>query len=434
MNMKGNTMKNLKSNPSLVIQKSIEYCVIIMIISWFLFISRIMFAQTITNTEQTPEKEVELYWSSPEDALAADTLAIEPSPHSKPYVGLVFGWDLDFEKAQNMRYPYNYGTYVKEVKPGGPADAAGIKEADIITSVAGDKIQYNDQFAQLLETHNVGDTIPIILFRNNKMIKARITLAATPEPISKVEEEEEVRPEIHIETKKQPYCSSFGQGILAWDLAFYAPDNREFFNLIEGFGYSSLLDGKTVNDKFYQGLRLNSFQVVPGDHSDAVQVGFAWANGNIDRHRLITDGGQTFQRNLNYSISYWGMTVDSRAMFFNRLVLSAGILAGFMETELALYQNNGNVGWNQINQTLVDQKQNYLSVEKGYYIIQPSAALLLRLAGELGIQFKVGYFYGIPRYNGWKAVTHDRESNVLGSPNSSIGGFTFSVGPALIID
>jgi hypothetical protein len=434
MNMKGNTMKNLKSNPSLVIQKSIEYCVIIMIISWFLFISRIMFAQTIANDEQTPEKEVELYWSSPEDTLAADTLAIEPGPHSKPYVGLVFGWDMDFEKAQDMHYPYNYGAYVEEVKPGGPAETAGIKEADIITSVGGDKVHCNDQFAQLIETRNVGDAVPIILFRNNKMIKTSIVLAAAPAPISPVEEEEEAGPEIHIETAKHLRYSSFGQGVMAWDLAFYAPDNREFFNLIEGLGYSSLLEGKTVNDKIYQGLKLNGFQIVPGDHGDAVQIGFAWANGNMDRHRLVTEGEQTFQRNLKYSISYWGMTLDARAMFFNRLVLSAGILGGFMETELALYQNNGNVGWNQINQTLVDQKQNYLSAEKGYYIIQPNAALLLRLAGNLGVQFKVGYFYGIPRYSGWKVVTHDRESNVLGSPNSSIGGFTFSVGPALIIN
>lgn len=434
MNMKGDTMKSLKPNQNFRIQRSIEYCVFAMIISWFLFISRVMFAQTITTDEQASQVEVELFWHSPEDTLATDTLVIKPGFSSVPYVGLVFGWEIDFEKAQSMRYPYNYGAYVEEVKPGGPAETAGIQESDIITSVGEDKVECNDRFMQLIENYRVGETVPIILFRNNKMVKTSIILAAAPEPISPVEGEEEIEPEIHIETVKHPCYSSFGRGIMAWDWAFYAPDNREFFDLIENLGYSSLLDSRTVNDKKYRGLKINGFQIAPGDHADPVQVGFFWANGKIDRHRLIAEGGQTFQRNLNYSMSYWGMTLDSRAMFFNRLVLSAGILAGFMETELALYQNNSDVSWNQISQTLVDQKQNHLIFEKGYYILQPNIAMFLRLAGEFGIQVKVGYFYGIPRYNGWRVVTPNRERNVLESPNSSIGGFTFSFGPALIIN
>jgi hypothetical protein len=432
MTMKGNTMKTERTKLGLAIQRSIEYFVIVMIISWFLFISRIMFAQTITDGEQAPE--MELYWHSPEDTLAADTLSIESGLHAKPYVGILFGWDMDFEKAQNMHYPYNYGAYVEEVKPGGPAEIAGIKESDIITRVGNDKVQDNDQFMQLIENFEVGEAVPVVLFRNNKIIKTNVVLAAMPESGPAIEEEKKAEPEIHIETKMGRHYTSYGKGILAWDLAFYAPDNRDLFNLLEGFGYPSLLEGKTVNDQTYQGLKFNGFQIVPGDNDDAVQVGFSWAAGNLDRHRLITEGGQTFQRNINYSISYWGITLDTRAMFFNRLVLSGGILAGFLETELALYQNNGDVSWNKINQSLADQTQNYLRVEKGYYVLQPNVAMLLRVVGNLGVQVKVGYFYGIPRYNGWKVVTPDRESSVLEAPNSSIGGFTFSIGPAILIN
>jgi len=58
---------------------------------------------------------------------------------------------------------------------------------------------------------------------------------------------------------------------------------------------------------------------------------------------------------------------------------------------------------------------------------------MIPVFGDVGVQVKVGYFCGIPQSNGWKVTSMNGKKGVINSPNSSIGGYTVSFGPAIIL-
>lgn len=62
------------------------------------------------------------------------------------------------------------------ITPGGPADRAGIKENDIITTLDGKTIDENTTIPSVLKSHNPGDTIKAKLLRAGKTIEVSIKL------------------------------------------------------------------------------------------------------------------------------------------------------------------------------------------------------------------------------------------------------------------
>jgi len=82
----------------------------------------------------------------------------------------------DISRADNL--PVSYGALVVKgqsptelaIIPGSPADKAGLKEGDIITSVGQQKIDQNNSLASLLSKYNVGDNIELKILRSGKEI------------------------------------------------------------------------------------------------------------------------------------------------------------------------------------------------------------------------------------------------------------------------
>jgi len=77
---------------------------------------------------------------------------------------------LEFEK----------GLYVAEVKKGGPAEAAGIKEEDIIIAVAGKEINSFLELREALEKSKPGEIVDIDLLRKGKRIVVAVVLGEMP--------------------------------------------------------------------------------------------------------------------------------------------------------------------------------------------------------------------------------------------------------------
>ena len=63
---------------------------------------------------------------------------------------------------------------IDQVAPGTPADRAGIREGDIITSVDGSKIQYWQQFMEATQSSN-GKPMTLDVKRNGKSVQLVVT-------------------------------------------------------------------------------------------------------------------------------------------------------------------------------------------------------------------------------------------------------------------
>lgn len=414
-----------------------NHFLLLLILAWFLFIARVLVAQPEVLTEKM-EKALREELSSGmfPDTASVDTILIEPEKGGKPYLGIVFTRDLDFEKATDLHYPHTYGAYINEIDSNGPAEKAGLEEGDIITRFGNDKIRYNDHFIRVVENYKVGDSVPVILFRDGKFMKTSITLAAAPKEKYVELDEPNFTQEINFPKKQRIHLIEDSQdGIIAWDFIFYVPDIADLYDGFLGaeLGYSPILEERRVNDKNYSGLNMNGFHLCPGEQDGSINWGVFWASNTWNRQKPITYNSTDFTRNMDHSINYWGLTLDKQITLFDHILLSAGVLAGRLTSGLAFYQTSPLDSWDDIGTRLLNDEKYYLSVEKKYLLIQPNISIMVPVFGELGIRVKLGYFYGIPQSGGWKVTSMDGEKNVINSPNSSVGGYTISIGPAIIL-
>jgi putative serine protease PepD len=72
------------------------------------------------------------------------------------------------------------GLFVEAVAPGGPAEQAGLRADDVITSIDGQQATSNIQLQELTLTKKPGDTVVITYSRNGSSAKATVTLGTQP--------------------------------------------------------------------------------------------------------------------------------------------------------------------------------------------------------------------------------------------------------------
>lgn len=428
--MKGVTMSGSNSK----IQRPNTPIIYIIICSWLLFVIRILSAQTL------PAGEVQSATLSDEisatDTTRTDTLVILPTTGQKPYLGIVFGRDLDFERAEKVHFPYNYGACIDNIEPGRPADKAGLKEGDIITRFGKEKIWYNDYLVRTVESYQPGTDVPVVLYRDGKAMTTTITLDSAPESVEiKIGESEESTKTGYSGSKKTRIIKRSDAGIFSWDFSYFVPDNLAFYTqfLQAQLGYPAVTDNRQINDKTYTGLNMTGFHFRPDNDDGDLSWGIFWANNSWNRHKPISYGGSDQTSYLIHSMNYWGITLDRQITVFRRLYLTAGVLAGSLTSSLAIHQTEPLTQWTEIGARFTDSDESYLRVEKKYFLIQPNVSVFIPILGDLGLQAKLGYCYGIPRTDGWKVRTPSGGKDVLNSPNTSIGGYTLSIGPALLI-
>jgi serine protease Do len=78
--------------------------------------------------------------------------------------------------AVNRVYGFKNGVLVQEVQPGGPADKAGLKAGDIITTVDGHAIKDGDELVNDIASRRPGSTIRLGYVRNGAQMDATVTI------------------------------------------------------------------------------------------------------------------------------------------------------------------------------------------------------------------------------------------------------------------
>ena len=102
----------------------------------------------------------------------------------QPFLGLRY-IPINKKLQEDYNLPVNYGALViseeipggEAVIPGGPAEKAGIKEADIILEIQNKKITLKNPLQDILQDFKVSDEIKLKILRNKEKVLLKAILA-----------------------------------------------------------------------------------------------------------------------------------------------------------------------------------------------------------------------------------------------------------------
>jgi S1-C subfamily serine protease len=98
---------------------------------------------------------------------------------------------ISSELADEIGLPVDYGLLIIQVIPGGSADQAGLRAGteraylgntpimlggDLIVAIDGQKVEDEDDLAQIMDNHRAGDTVKITIYRGKKKMDVSVAL------------------------------------------------------------------------------------------------------------------------------------------------------------------------------------------------------------------------------------------------------------------
>jgi serine protease Do len=95
------------------------------------------------------------------------------------YVGVGLQ-DIDEGVAAALGIDRNRGELIRTVTPGGPADRAGIRQGDVVVSVAGQPVTPDQTLAYLVSRQEIGARVPFEILRNGRRSTVTVTIAERP--------------------------------------------------------------------------------------------------------------------------------------------------------------------------------------------------------------------------------------------------------------
>jgi serine protease Do len=98
----------------------------------------------------------------------------------RPWVGVVYGGDVDAQTAQAYSLGAQHGVLVRSVEPGSPASKAGIASGDIITAVGGERVDTWSDFVRAVINKKIGDTVTLTVVHGQNSRKVPVVLAERP--------------------------------------------------------------------------------------------------------------------------------------------------------------------------------------------------------------------------------------------------------------
>jgi serine protease Do len=98
----------------------------------------------------------------------------------RPWVGVVYGGDVDAQSGQMHQLGTDHGVLVRDVDPNSPAGHAGLQPGDVITSVNDDRVDTWNQFVHDVVAKKVGETVKLGIVRDRSSRSVAVTLAERP--------------------------------------------------------------------------------------------------------------------------------------------------------------------------------------------------------------------------------------------------------------
>jgi serine protease Do len=98
----------------------------------------------------------------------------------RPWVGVVYGGDVDAQTAQAYNLGAQHGVIIRSVEPGSPAAKAGLAAGDIVTAVGGESVDTWSDFVRAVINKKIGDTVALTIVRGQNTRKVPVVLAEHP--------------------------------------------------------------------------------------------------------------------------------------------------------------------------------------------------------------------------------------------------------------
>jgi serine protease Do len=108
-------------------------------------------------------------------AQAVATQIVDHGYFSRPFMGISYQ-AISPDIAASYNLPVKWGVYVTKVAAGSPADKAGLKADDIITSIDSVKMDETHNYLNVLYTYKPGDQVTLGVTRAGKEITIQIIL------------------------------------------------------------------------------------------------------------------------------------------------------------------------------------------------------------------------------------------------------------------
>lgn len=93
------------------------------------------------------------------------------------YIGLSMQ-SVNAQNALTKNLSVSQGAYVASVAEGGPAEAAGIQQGDVITGIDGTEITSADGVILAVRSHDIGDTVKVTVMRGSEQKEFDVTLGS----------------------------------------------------------------------------------------------------------------------------------------------------------------------------------------------------------------------------------------------------------------
>ncbi|MEA3475366.1 MAG: PDZ domain-containing protein [Candidatus Cloacimonadota bacterium] len=427
-------------SPDLSGKKLTLIVVALFIMATSIFVHNTVWAQEpneeVEKALEEADKEVEEAMQKVEKSLSeispSSEIEIEEKSESAetPFMGVYLD-DIDFEDAYEMHYDYNYGVLLDGVVKGGPADKAGLMESDIIMEFDGQKARFEDHLTRLIRSKQVGDKVEVKFFRDEKIMTTTLTLGSRT--TKKEREYEEITKEGKV-IRKRKLSAGYGGG--SWIPVWYQPDLKDINNILSNLGYKK----ETFSE--------NGFLLQGGGGKGNVGKGWfiggmgaSYENSESTRHNWIHYNNEgildtaNVSRNAKYKINFWGVTLDKRFALSRKFVSSVGFLIGSGKNKITVSQIDkadiDNFDFEDDPSEQMDEFYDYkstLSLEQKSIVFQPKVMIMWRIKKWLGIRAEAGYMTSYSP-NGWKAKRNGKSVKIVNGPDTSMNGYTFTIGP-----
>ena len=98
----------------------------------------------------------------------------------RPWVGIVYGGDVDAQTAQAYNLGAKHGVLVRSVESGSPAAKAGIASGDIVTAVGSEQVDTWSDFVRNIVNKKIGETVTLTVVRGTASRPVSVVLAERP--------------------------------------------------------------------------------------------------------------------------------------------------------------------------------------------------------------------------------------------------------------